>query len=174
MPRAMDLELFESRKRDHLRHALDPAHQASGLSGFDRVRLVHEALPELDFDEVTLETACLGTKLPTPFYVAGMTAGHADAPALNRTLALSCAARGWALGVGSQRRDLETGSDARDRWQDLRAEVPGLFLISNIGLSQLAGADIERVLSLAEMLKASAIAVHANALQEAMQPEGTP
>lgn len=174
MPPAMDLPQFESRKRDHLRHALDPAHQASGLGGFDRVHLVHEALPELDFDEIRLDTPCLGRGLATPFYIAGMTAGHADAPALNRTLALACANRGWALGVGSQRRELETGIDGQDRWAELRAEVPELFLIANIGLSQLISSDVDRVLVLAERLKADAIAVHANSLQEAIQPEGTP
>jgi isopentenyl-diphosphate Delta-isomerase len=169
----MDLQQFESRKRDHLRHALDPIHQASGLAGFDRVRLVHEALPELDFDEVKLETGCLGTKLPTPFYVAGMTAGHQAAPELNRTLALACAARGWALGVGSQRRELES-FERLDRWGELRREVPSLFLIANIGLSQLVTADPDRVLGLATELGANAIAIHANSLQEALQPEGTP
>src|SRR5262249_5713627 len=86
----------------------------------------------------------------------------------------ACASRGWALGVGSQRRDLETGGDAADRWSELRAEVPGLFLLSNIGLSQLIHADIDRVLALSERLKADAIAVHANVLQESIQPEGTP
>jgi isopentenyl-diphosphate delta-isomerase len=172
----MDLEQFENRKRDHLRHALDPVHQASGLSGFDRIHLIHEALPEFDFEEVDLSTTCLGHTKPlaTPFYVAGMTAGHVDAPQINRTLALACASRGWALGVGSQRRDLETGSDSLDRWRQLRQEVPDLFLLANIGLSQLVSTDPERVLSLAERLGANAIAIHANALQEAMQPEGTP
>jgi isopentenyl-diphosphate delta-isomerase len=171
----MDIEQFESRKRDHLRHALDPVHQAAGLGGLDRVHLVHEALPELDLDEISLETTCLGKTLATPFYVAGMTAGHADAPALNRRLAKACAARGWALGVGSQRRDLEAlAGGMLDRWKELRAEAPELFLIANIGLSQLASSDPDRVLGLAGELGANAIAIHANALQEALQPEGTP
>lgn len=171
----MDFEQFENRKRDHLRFALDPVHQAAGMSGFERIHLVHEALPELDLEEVTLETGCLGTELPTPFYIAGMTAGHAAAPQLNRTLALACAARGWALGVGSQRRDLESlEGGTLDRWVELRREVPGLFLVANIGLSQLISADPDRVLGLATELGANAIAVHANSLQEALQPEGTP
>jgi isopentenyl-diphosphate delta-isomerase len=171
----MDFEQFESRKRDHLRHALDPLHQASGLGGLDTVRLVHEALPELDFEEVGLSARCLGRELPTPFYVAGMTAGHAQAASINRTLAQACASRGWALGVGSQRRDLEgKGRGTLDQWTELRAECPDLFLLANIGLSQLASADPDRVLGLATELGASAIAIHANGLQEALQAEGTP
>src|SRR4051812_44972049 len=108
----MDFEQFERRKRDHLKHALAPENEASGLGGFERVRLIHEALPELDFENVSLVASCLGHELATPYYVSGMTAGHADAPAINRTLARACHARGWALGVGSQRRELEAARAA--------------------------------------------------------------
>src|SRR4051812_44219103 len=102
----MDLEQFEGRKREHIRHSLNPTHQAIGLSGLDQIHLTHEALPELDFGEVSLESTCLGRPSRTPFYVAGMTAGHADAARINRTLAVACEKRGWAMGVGSQRREL--------------------------------------------------------------------
>src|ERR1700722_12443089 len=100
----MNTRQFEGRKRDHLKAALDPAHQAFGMGGLAQVRLVHEALPDLDFQEIRIESVCLGRKSPTPFYVAAMTAGHADAPKLNRVLAEACQERGWAMGVGSQRR----------------------------------------------------------------------
>jgi isopentenyl-diphosphate Delta-isomerase len=171
-----DIQLFEGRKRDHLRHALDPAHQAAGLSGLDRVRLVHEALPELDLAEVSVAAPCLGTPLPTPFYVAGMTAGHADAARINRALAAACQERGWALGVGSQRRELEAGErDAPEGWDELRDRArDGLFLIANLGVSQLIGARVASVARLVEGLGARALAIHLNPLQEAIQPEGTP
>src|SRR4051812_21947787 len=103
----MDFEQFESRKRDHLRHALDPKHQAVGQSGLERVHLIHEALPEINFEEVSLVTPFFGKNSNTPFFIAGMTAGHADAQTLNLRLAKACAKRGWALGVGSQRRELD-------------------------------------------------------------------
>src|SRR5438874_536797 len=123
----MDTHQFESRKREHIQHSLDSAHQAYGLSGLDQVHLVHEALPEIDFEEVKLDSLCLGKLLPTPFYIAGMTAGHEDAPLINRTLALACQERGWAMGVGSQRRDLETQDGGTlDHWRKLREEVPNL------------------------------------------------
>jgi isopentenyl-diphosphate delta-isomerase len=86
----MDTLQFEGRKRDHILHALNPAHQATGLGGLAQIRLVHEALPDLDFEEVRLVSTCLGVLTQTPFYIAGMTAGHGDAPELNRTFALAC------------------------------------------------------------------------------------
>jgi isopentenyl-diphosphate Delta-isomerase len=168
-----DSELFEGRKRDHLRYALDPAHQAVGLSGLERVHLVHEALPEMDLADVRLQAACLGQPLATPFYVAGMTAGHEAARRINEALAAACHDRGWALGVGSQRRELEGGS--LPEWEELRARArDGLFLIANLGITQLIGAEVDRVQGLVESVGARALAIHLNALQECIQPEGTP
>jgi isopentenyl-diphosphate delta-isomerase len=169
----MDIRQFEDRKRDHIRHALDPAHQAFGASGLEFVRMVHEALPELDMSQITLESRCLGRAVPTPFYIAAMTAGHGDAPALNRLFASACARKGWGLGVGSQRRDLE-GNGQLDAWADLRATFPNLRLYGNVGLSQLLTVPASRISRLVQDMGATAMAVHANALQEGLQPEGTP
>jgi isopentenyl-diphosphate delta-isomerase len=168
-----ETEQFEGRKRDHIRHALDSAHQATGLNGLDSFRLTHEALPDFDFSEIQLETSCLGMRLPTPFYVAGMTAGHENANEINRALARGCAERGWAFGVGSQRRQLMTGQGA-DRWAELRKEFPNLVVFANIGITQITDLPIEKVRELVESVQARALCVHLNALQESLQPEGTP
>jgi isopentenyl-diphosphate delta-isomerase len=180
---------FESRKRGHIRHALDAVNQASGLSGLDGIRLVHEALPDLDLEEVALAEACLGKRLATPFFVAGMTAGHPDAPAINLLLAECCRERGWALGLGSQRRELDalvssdgalqTGGESGkpvgpDRWDRLKALAPELLIFSNIGISQLRGGTPESLRGLVDAVGAHALVVHLNALQESLQPEGTP
>lgn len=175
---------FEGRKRDHIQLALNPANQAAGLGGLEHIRLIHEALPELDLEDVRLESIGLGRPTPTPFYVAGMTAGHADAPRINRLLAEACEERGWMMGVGSQRRELEAvGLDAAperglepgiDGWRAFRRDVPRLTLLANVGISQLVSAPVASLRKLVEALEAQALVVHANALQEAIQPEGTP
>ncbi len=171
----MDLGQFEGRKRDHIRHALDSASQAHGLTGLDSVRLQHEALPDLDFEQVSLEAPCLGRPMPTPFYVAGMTAGHPEAPELNRRLAQACAERGWAMGVGSQRRQLDvTGEGDLDRWTEIRRQWPTLALFGNVGIAQVISTPVDRIRQLVEALEPQALCVHVNALQEALQPEGTP
>jgi isopentenyl-diphosphate delta-isomerase len=177
----MNTEQFESRKRDHIQHALSLSNQASGLSGLARIHLLHEALPDLDFEEIRLDSTWMGVPTQTPFYVAGITAGHPDAPKINRNLALACAEHGWVMGVGSQRRDLESltpagkGSHSTiDHWRQLRREVPDLILFANLGISQLISAPLEKIQEVIELIDAQALAVHLNPLQEALQPEGTP
>jgi isopentenyl-diphosphate delta-isomerase len=172
----MDVKQFEGRKRDHIRQALDPASQATGLSGLSRIRLRHEALPELNLEDIRLETPCLNRKLATPFYVSGMTAGHTDAAQINRALAEACHRRGWAMGVGSQRRELEGRETAPklEEWKGLRDQFPSLVLFANIGISQLADAPVSALQKLVDNIDAQALVIHVNALQEALQPEGTP
>jgi isopentenyl-diphosphate delta-isomerase len=168
----IDLQQFEDRKRDHIRYALDQANQASGQSGLESVHLVHEALPDLDFEELSLASVCLGRPAPTPFYIAGMTAGHADAAHLNLMMARACQTRGWAMGVGSQRRELEATST--DKWKELRETAPDVVLVANLGISQLIRTPLAQIERVVAGLRADALAIHLNALQEVMQPEGTP
>jgi isopentenyl-diphosphate delta-isomerase len=164
---------FERRKGDHIRLSLDARVQAEGLSGFDDIRLVHEALPELNFDEVGLFCSSLGEKIPTPFLVSSMTAGHAASIDLNVRLARACELRGWRMGVGSQRRELSDVTASRE-WKNVRKLAPKVQLLGNLGLSQLIQTPIQQVQKLADDLEASAMIIHLNALQECLQPEGTP
>jgi len=80
------------------------------------------------------------------------------------------------MGVGSQRRELEagTGDKAIDDWKSLRQEIPRVALFANIGISQVIKAKVADVRRLVEALGAEALCVHLNALQEVIQPEGTP
>jgi isopentenyl-diphosphate delta-isomerase len=102
-----------------------------------------------------------------------MTAGHHKGEALNLVLARAAESRRWPMGLGSQRREL-TDPQAHKEWKRLRQEAPKAFLLSNLGLSQLISTPVKQVLKLVEALEAGGIFIHANALQEALQPEGTP
>jgi isopentenyl-diphosphate delta-isomerase len=164
---------FEGRKRDHIALALKVENQTTGLSGLDRVELLHEALPDLDFSELTLAESSLGSASATPFLVSSMTAGHHGSVDLNARLAKACAERGWWMGVGSQRREL-FDREAHQEWQKVRSLAPDVVLLGNIGIAQLIRTEISQIESLVEALHAKAMIIHLNALQECMQPEGTP
>ncbi len=169
---------FEARKQSHLEIALRPEIQARESSGLEDVSLEHDALPEFDFADIRLETPFLkGTarrNLKTPFFVCGMTAGHASAASLNARLAAACAKRGWIFGVGSQRRELDPSRPPIDAWEGLKRVSPDLVLIGNLGIAQAITAPLARVKGLVANTEADAFCVHLNALQEAIQPEGTP
>lgn len=163
---------FESRKKDHIRLALSESNQA-GSSGLDSVELIHEALPDLNFAEITLEHKSLGQTVPTPFLISSMTAGHAESGKLNLLLAEAAQSHGWMMGVGSQRRELND-SKASAEWREIRKHAPGVRLLGNLGLAQLIRTEIKDIEALVDALEASAMIIHLNPLQECLQPEGTP
>lgn len=170
---AETLEAFQKRKQDHIAMALSPANEAVGLSGLDRVQLTHEALPELDFEEITLQSQILGFKVEKPLIISSMTAGHVDSIDLNQRLARAAEEKGWMMGVGSQRRELYDAV-ALNEWKTVRKAAPKVRLLGNLGLSQLIHTPTDKVKELVDGLEATAIFIHLNPLQECFQPEGTP
>jgi isopentenyl-diphosphate Delta-isomerase len=168
----MQTKQFESRKADHLRLSLDPKMEALGGSGFSQIHLIHEALPNLNLSEISLETKFWGEKA-SPLFISSMTAGHHQGEAINITLAKVAAKKRWPMGVGSQRREL-SDPKAKEEWKRVRKLAPKALLMGNLGLAQLIQTPLKNVLELANSLEASALFIHANALQEAIQPEGTP
>lgn len=165
--------LFERRKQDHIRLSMDPRTQATGAAGFDFVRLTHEALPDLDFSEVQLKTKILNQECSSPFFISSMTAGHIDGEAINLRLAKLSHARRILMAVGSQRREL-TDSSASQEWKKIRSLAPNAILAGNLGIAQVIQTPLEKIQQLVESLGAVGLFVHLNALQECLQPEGTP
>lgn len=164
---------FTRRKRDHLSLSLKEENEAKGGSGFDSLQLLHSALPEMDLSEVDISTPIFGKKVKTPFVVTGMTGGWEGSPEINERIARACEKRGWLMGVGSQRRQMFDATAAQE-WKKIREACPSVILLGNIGLSQLIKMEVSAVESLVSSLEASAMVVHTNPLQEALQPEGTP
>lgn len=168
-----DYSQFEKRKQDHIELALMQVNQAHELNTFDSVSLIHEALPDLDFSEISIAGKRFGRVVEKPFMVSSMTAGHRDSANINRYLIAACAQNGWAMGVGSQRREL-TDEKAAFEWQPLRRDYPDVSLFSNLGIAQLISTPIAQIQRLTDALQAEALIIHCNPLQECIQPEGTP
>lgn len=164
---------FEQRKSDHIRLSLDPKTEATGLTGLDQVHLAHDALPDLNFDEVSIEIEQLGAKQPTPFLISSMTAGHENALQINERLMTAAQLNGWAMGVGSQRREL-FDKEAHKEWLSIRKKHPKLRLYGNIGIAQCIEFPLSAIQRLVDNLEADALQIHLNPLQECIQPEGTP
>jgi isopentenyl-diphosphate delta-isomerase len=168
-----DSKLFENRKKDHIRIALSNEAQAQGFSGLDRVTLVHEALPEINFAEISISKKIFNQELKAPLFISSMTAGFEGSVLINSRLARAAQSMGWAMGVGSQRKEL-FDPQAAVEWKQIRTEAPNAVLIGNLGLTQLIHTDLSDIQRLVDNLQASALFIHTNPLQEVLQPEGTP
>lgn len=158
------------RKLDHLRIATSEIAQ-TGDSGFSNYRFVHNALPEINFDEIDLSTTFLGKKVNYPFFISCMTGGVAQGKTINRNLAKAAQKYNIAMGVGSQRAAIEH-KELRDLFY-AREVAPKIPLIANVGLVQLNyGFGLKEFQECVDMIKADALAVHINPVQEVIQPEG--
>ena len=106
-----------------------------------------------------------------------MTGGHGRALAVNELLARVAERHGIAMGVGSQRAAIRDPMLA-PTYSIVRDAAPSAFVIANLGISQLVKQDQEVALGAREiaqiiaMVKADALAVHLNYLEESVQPEG--
>ncbi|HUH79205.1 MAG TPA: type 2 isopentenyl-diphosphate Delta-isomerase [Methanoregula sp.] len=159
-----------SRKLDHLRICAEEDVE-SGDAGFGDIRLVHNALPECDMKAIDLRARFLGRTLSSPLFISAMTGGHPGTKAVNARLARAAERFGIGMGVGSQRAALEDPALA-DTFSVVRDEAPSAFLMANLGAVQLREHGTAWAVRAAEMIRADAIAIHLNFLQEAIQPEG--
>ena len=161
-----------TRKADHLRINLEEDVAAKGVGpGFDAYRFMHCALPEINLSDVCTATEVLGWRLASPLFISCMTGGTESAHRINCELALAAEQLGIAIGLGSARVLLERPEVLPSF--AIRELAPSVPLLANLGAIQLnCGVTSDDCRRLVGMLKADALVLHLNALQEALQPEG--
>lgn len=163
---------FEQRKQDHIALALLSDNQTTQFNEFDSLSLIHDALPDLNFNDIHYGGQRFNQQSVKPFLVSSMTAGHKNAAVINRHLIEACSQSGWVMGVGSQRRELFDNKAALE-WVPLRHDFPNVELFSNLGIAQVITVSLAQIQSLIEVIDAKALIIHCNPLQEVIQPEGT-
>ena len=163
----------ENRKAEHISICLDEKAQArEATTGFEDIQFVHRALPEVDKAKVDVSTKVFGHKFSAPIIVGAMTGGTEEATRINAAIAEAVETLHLGMGVGSQRAAIENPKLAKT-FAIARKKAPNAFLIANIGGIQLVhGYGVKEVKQAVEMIDADAVAVHLNALHEAVQPEG--
>jgi isopentenyl-diphosphate delta-isomerase len=165
------------RKAEHIDLCRTDAVEVAPATPWDDIHLPHNALPEIDRDEVRLDTSFLGHRLAAPLVIASMTGGAEHAFTINQRLGRLAETYGLAMGLGSGRVMLEDPTQERS-FRVVREVAPTAFLFANIGAAQLVAQHDqpafppERILHLVEVIGAQALAVHLNFLQESVQPEG--
>jgi len=163
---------IQERKKDHvdLTAYSDVFYKKS--TGFERYDFVHNALPEVNPSEVDVSASLLGRQFSFPLFISSMTGGYTEAGSVNTIIAKCCEKHDLPFGVGSQRAMLEDESQI-ESFSVVRDHAPNAFIASNIGGAQLIGGlEKEKIDLLVQSIRADAVIIHLNPLQELMQPEG--
>src|SRR5512140_3423124 len=102
-----DHPILPSRKADHIRINLEEDVRSSIATGLDDYYFIHQALPELDFDQVDPGQTIFGRYLAAPVLISSMTGGTPEAQHINLILAEAAQRYHIAMGLGSQRAGIE-------------------------------------------------------------------
>jgi len=162
---------IDQRKADHIKINLEQDVRSALTTGLEKFHFVHEALPELNLDEIDTSLSLFGKKLQVPILVSSMTGGTAEAGTINLRLAEAAQAAGVAMGVGSQRAAIEHPEQAASF--QVRKAAPDILLFANLGAVQLNyGYGLDQCRRAVDMIQADALILHLNPLQEAVQAGG--
>lgn len=171
---------IQNRKDAHLALA-DAQYNPRANSGFDSVRFMPNALPQVALDEVDSSVrvfaedascACSTSANPaflwcSPLYINAMTGGSANAQKINAQLARVAAKTGVAIASGSLSAALQNDA-LTATFSVIRSENTRGFVMANVS----AGTSQSDVMRAVDMLQANALQVHLNAAQELVMPEG--
>jgi len=163
---------IEQRKREHADLCASTDVSYLKGNGFETYDFVHDALPEIDPVNVSIEASLLGREFSFPLFISSMTGGYAEAGGINEIIAEFCQEHNLPFGVGSQRAMLENPLQ-ESSFSIVRKSAPDAFIAANIGGSQLIGGlRSEWVDRMIDSIAADAVIVHLNPLQELVQPGG--
>ena len=170
-----DIEVIKQRKKEGIDIPLHKNVQAKTTSTYlEYVRLVHNALPEVDYDDIDTSMTFLGKRFSAPIIIDSMTGGTDEATVINGRLGELAEKYGFGMGLGSQRAGLKS-EELAATYSIARKNAPNAFLIANIGGAQLSkGLTVDEAKRIVKMIGANALVVHLNPLQELIQPEGEP
>ena len=163
-------ELSE-RKSDHLRINLEKNVRSGISNGLEKFHFIHQALPDLDLEQVDTSVVFLKKQLKIPVIISSMTGGSSDSLLINQNLAKAAQNMGVALGLGSIRAAIEDEQLAASF--QVRKFAPDAMIFANLGAVQLNYSyTIEHCIRAMDMTRADGLILHLNPLQEALQING--
>jgi isopentenyl-diphosphate delta-isomerase len=159
------------RKNEHL-SAVGASVRSCVDSGFDNYRFEHNALPEINFDEIDTSTNFLGRRVNLPIIISPITGGSGEkSDKINRGLAELANDFNIGFSVGSQRVAIE--NKFLENSFKVKNYAPNVLLFANLGAVQLNyGYSIDECRRVVEMIDADALVLHLNPLQEVFQLNG--
>lgn len=163
-----DLSLIEQRKDDHIKLACEQ-YDAHADAGFEHVRFIPNALPQLALSDVDTSVSVFGEsiKWDTPLYINAMTGGSKKGENINESLARVAAKTGLAMASGSLSAALKN-PHLEETFSVIRRFNPHGFVMANVS----AGVSAEQAIKAVEILQANALQIHLNSAQELVMSEG--
>ena len=152
-----------NRKRDHITHALA---QDETDNDFDKVHFVHHSIPSIAVDDVSLKSELFGQVFDSPIYINAMTGGVDEAYEINDKLSQLAHHFNIPMAVGSLSNALK--NIEKESYHIVREKMKDGFVLANIG----ADKSYKQAIKAVSVLKANALQVHVNAIQELIMPEG--
>ncbi|AKG04399.1 type 2 isopentenyl-diphosphate Delta-isomerase [Salimicrobium jeotgali] len=154
------------RKLDHIRHALN--HSEGPVHYFDEVDIVHRSLAKLDWEQLDISVQLGELNVSSPLFVNAMTGGGGEkTKEINRKLAEIAGEKNIAMAVGSQMAAIKD-KEERKTYEVVREVNPDGIIFANVG-SEATWEEAEVAI---EMLRADALQIHLNTVQEVVMPEG--
>jgi len=165
------------RKAEQLDVSLKCNVEAKGKEGWNDIRLQHECLPEIDRDDIDLTVKFCGRTFRFPFMISALTGGCPEAAHINEVLGRAAEHFGIGLELGSQSALIDS-PEMDYTYSIAREAAPNAFLVANIGAPGLieqpghSACTLEQVQRFIDIIRADALAIHLNFLQESVMPEG--
>lgn len=154
------------RKEEHLALA-QMFFDKKKLNSFDQLHLVRPTLPETKVDLKNITTTLFNKKIAAPFFIEAMTGGSPKSKVINQQLGHVAAKTKIPLALGSA--SILAKEEAQlSSFLIARQENPNGVIIVNV--NPLTPAPV--VQELVNELKADALQIHLNTVQEAAMPEG--
>lgn len=163
---------ISKRKKDHIRITLSDESQYQSTNGLDKYGFYHNALPELDLSDVSINAVLADTIFDAPIFISSMTGGYSGGESVNKLIAEICESENLPMGVGSQRAMIEDSSQTFT-FSSARKSAPKAWIAANIGGCQIRLCEQRKqVQTIIDAVEANALIIHLNPLQELVQPEG--
>jgi isopentenyl-diphosphate delta-isomerase type 2 len=164
---------LQERKKKHVEICVEAdtyTVETGPSAGFEGLRFLHSALPELSADEIDTQTEFLGHTISLPVFISCMTGGSSEGFAANRNLALAAQQARLPVGLGSIRVVFHH-EEVFDHFH-IKPLAPDVPVMANIGSVQVRDMPHARLLEMCRRLEVQALVVHLNPGQELFQPDG--
>lgn len=154
------------RKLEHIKYSIEQTDENKS-QGFNNVQFVHNALPEISYEETSIVSILGGISLNSPIIINAMTGGAEEIKKINEELAFIARETNLAMAVGSQMAAL-VDKQFIPTYKIVREINPNGLVIANIG----SEASVNQAKQAIEMVEANFLQIHLNPVQELTMFEG--